>query len=256
MFLAAMIIAGINIQSDWLKRVYHSRLFAQALKLTRAKVIHFLGDSHTEMFQYIARQYLWLHTRFEFSIVQGGTAMGLVHPKSQTQALSVFSNYIQKISKKDSLFFCIGEVDCGFLIWYRSHKYGVPVDEQFQLSIHNYLTFLDSVEQQGFANISICSIPLPTIFDDRDWGEVANLRKEVKTSIKERTELTIKYNQQLQIHCQNKNWNFLDFEKDILDPKTGLIDHRFRHPNPLNHHLNEKTVAPLLVAKLKSYGYW
>ena len=226
------------------------------MDLTGAKKIHCLGDSHTTIFDYMSRNRLWLHTQFNFCIVPGATALGLANPKSKTNALNIFQEYVLILPKNESLLFCLGEVDCGFLIWLLAQKSNCSIEEKFELSLRNYKSFLHNIKQQGFQNILICSTPLPTIFDGQDWGEVSELRREVKVTLKERTDLTIEYNRRLRECCSRENYLFIDFEKDILDMKTGVIDNKFRHPNPLNHHLNEKQVAPLLSSHLKGFGYW
>lgn len=239
-----------------IKRICKTQLFAQFLSYTNAATIHCIGDSHIGIFAYIAWQYFWWHTRFKFCLVEGGTAMGLANPNSQTQALPIFTQYLKEASQKDSLLFCLGEVDCGFVIWYRAQKYGLSVEEQFMRSLHNYCAFLDYVIQQGFTKIIVASVPLPTIIDNQNWGQVARLRSEVKASLKARTELTIKYNQELRQYCHLRNLTFLDYELDILDQNQGLIKDCFRHCDPLNHHLNEQNIAPVIVPKLKALGYW
>ncbi len=249
-------MSSLEIQNYWIKRFYKSSLFDTALKLTGSKIINCLGDSHTKIFIYIAQQYLWFHTRFKFCIVEGGTAMGLVHPRSKTQALSTFRSYLQKISTNEALLFCLGEVDCGFLIWHRAEKYGVSVSEQFDLSLKNYIYFLNEVKKQGFKSIIVCSVPLPTILDQQTWGEVAKLRSGIKATLKKRTELTIQYNLELRNVCKKKDYFFLDFEKNILNPNKGVIDDCFRHPNPFDHHLNEKKISPTIVKIIREYGYW
>lgn len=240
----------------YLKKLNLSRSFDSILKVTGARTVHCLGDSHTTLFEYIARKRFWFYTRFKFCIVEGATAMGLANPKSQTNALNIFKNYLKTVAIDENLVFCLGEVDCGFVIWYRAQKYSYSVQEQFDLSLNNYLEFISYAKQRGFKNIYVCSAPLPTIVDGQNWGTVAEMRQQVTATLQERTELTLEYNQKLREYSQQKKYFFIDLERKILDKKTGLIASKFRHVNPLNHHLNEKTIAPLLIAYLKSYGYW
>lgn len=224
--------------------------------ITQAKDLHCIGDSHIRMFRYTARQHLWLNTRFHFCEAPGGTAIGLVNPNSKTQALNIFQGYISNLRKDSSLLFCLGEVDCGFVIWYRAEKYKLSVDEQFEYSLKNYLTFLKSVQDQGFSLIIVASVPLPTIPDNHNWGTVAKIRSEVKTSLQERTDLTRRYNQRLHYHCEENNLLFLDYEKNILDFDSLTIASRFRHPNPLDHHLYEEQITPILRQKLSALSFW
>jgi hypothetical protein len=224
--------------------------------LTGAKKIHCLGDSHTSMFEYMSKNQVWIHTQFNFCIVPGATALGLANPKSKTNALTIFQKYIFSLPKNETLLFCLGEVDCGFLIWLLAQKNHCSVEEKFNLSLQNYLSFLKSVKQQGFKKILICSTPLPTIFDNPDWGEVAELRREIKATLRQRTDLTIEYNKKLYECSCREDYKFINLEKDILDTQTGVINHKFRHPNPLNHHLNNKKVSPFLSFYLRKMGYW
>ena len=226
------------------------------MKLTGAKKIHCLGDSHTTAFQYMSKNRAWFHTQFSFCIVKGATALGLANPKSKTNALKIFQEYICLLSKDESLLFCLGEVDCGFLIWLLAQKNNCSIEEKFELSLHNYLSFLKKIKEQGFQNILICTAPLPTILDNQDWGEVAELRREVKATLKQRTDLTREYNKRLREYCDQENYLFLDLEKDILDINTGVINDKFRYPNPLNHHLNDQEISPLLSSHLRTCGYW
>lgn len=242
-------------KNAFFKRMLHSELFRQFLALTGAKRIHCIGDSHVKMFQYVADHHLWLRTQFHFCMVQGGTAMGMVNPNSKTQALNKFKDYLQIVSNNDKLLFCLGEVDCGFVIWYRSKKYGLSVDDQFNHSIQSYCQFLNWVEDEGFKDIIVASVPLPTILHGQEWGEVAKARREVQSTLQQRTDLTIRYNEYLRNYCLKRRWSFLDYEQDILDPKKRTVLPYFRHPNPLDHHLNEIRISPILNQKLREIGF-
>lgn len=254
--MLAQKLKNLRYKSLSLKRKFLDPILQQA----GADIIHVIGDSHSTLFQYIAHNFIWINTCFEFCIVQGATAIGLANPHSKTQAFNVYNNYIRSIpknQKKVHLLFCLGEVDCGFVIWYRAQKYNVPIETQFQLSLSNYLNFIDSANSQGFNKILVCSTPLPTILENQNWGEVANnRRKYVKATLYERTNLTMKYNSQLQSHCKRKGYDFIDLESQILNKSKNIIGNKFRNQNPLDHHLNSTTVSPLLIKALKQRGYW
>src|SRR6185369_4540208 len=81
----------------------------------------------------------------------------------------------------------LGEVDTGFVIWYRAKKYQQPVESMLSLAVSNYGRLLDACRER--APVIVVSAPLPTIRDGQDWGEIANLRREVDASLKERTDL-------------------------------------------------------------------
>jgi len=135
------------------------------------RIIHCLGDSHVAMFEYIKQNKLLKKTKINCTIVGGGTAMGMVNPNSKTNALQIFKTKINNISKQDYIFLLLGEVDCGFLIWYRAKKYNHSVSAQFETSLTNYFKFITWLIEREH-NIVVCSAPLPTIYDDQPLGEI------------------------------------------------------------------------------------
>ncbi len=95
--------------------------------------------------------------------------MGLANPHSQTQAMPIFMEYLHRLNSLDHVVFCLGEVDCGFVIWYRAEKYGTSIMEQFELSLENYFNLIDAyLKELLAANVIVCSTPLPTI-PDHQW---------------------------------------------------------------------------------------
>jgi len=226
------------------------------------KILHCIGDSHTSVFKYVRDNVEWKKTHFRLCVVPGATAMGLANPNSKTDALGIWTEYLKDVPKHHYLLFSLGEVDCGFVIWYRAKKYGMTVEEQFQLSLGNYTQFLDGVVQQGYRAIFVLSAALPTIQDGQDWGEIAKLRmeqltrKDVSVSLKERTELTRRYNGELRSYCSRNGLTFLDLEADTLDADTGLIKAGFLNKDPLDFHHDHKNVSSILVPRLRKQGFF
>jgi hypothetical protein len=227
------------------------------LRMTGAPTLHCIGDSHTAVFNYVEKNKNWRHTRFSYCIVQGATALGLANPHSQTQALPIFQEYLKTKPHSDHLLLCLGEVDCGFVIWYRAQKVGLTVREQFEISLRNYLDFIDWCRSEGFLTIMVCSVPLPTIFDDQDWGEIAtNRRKEVKATLRERTDLTREYNRRLFDYCVKTGACYLDLEFETLDPQTQVVKRYYLNSNPLDHHLEPSKLGKVIITKLAEMKYW
>jgi hypothetical protein len=225
-------------------------------KITNAITLHCLGDSHTRMFEHVARRRFWWHTRFQFCVVKGATTTGLANPISKTRAYPIFQQYLGGINASDHLLFCMGEVDCGFVIWYRAQKYGDSVQAQMELAVRNYTQFVDQCIARGFKNIILCSAPLPTILDDQEWGEVATSRKEVKTSLRARTDLTRAFNQQIKAYCQLNGLQYLDYESETLDPETQVVSDAFRNQDHLDHHLDPQALSDVIIPKLMQMNYW
>lgn len=219
------------------------------------RTLYCFGDSHVEAFKCMNEANFFHRTTFKFIVVGGASAMGMVNPNSRTQALEIFERRIEQVDRRDYLLFMLGEVDCGYVIWYRAEKYNLTVDEQLERSIANYTNFIRKVVGKGYANVIVCSAPLPTISDGQQWGEVANARREVRASLRERTELTQRYNASLRSFCRDMGLSYLDFEAEILDSHTGVIMHTFLNENPLDHHLDSSALSSILATKLSEIGF-
>jgi hypothetical protein len=213
------------------------------------------GDSHVGIFKYIDDKKDLKDTKISVVSVPGATALGMVNPNSKTDSLNIFYDKLTDIPKDSHLLFMLGEVDCGFVIWYRAHKYGKQVKEQSLESIRNYFSFLRNVENLGYKNIILCTPPPPTIKDNQDWGKVANLRREVKATQKERTELTLYYNDLLREISRQTKYKIIDTEKDFIDPKTSLIRELFLNSDPLDHHLDNESASVIFIKKLRMLGF-
>lgn len=214
--------------------------------------IHFIGDSHTEVFWYMefSPLYFWRLTP-KIKAVHGATATGLANPNSKTQALDIFENYLdEEVNKEDYVVFQLGEVDCGFAIWYRAEKHKLSVQKQTQLAINNYSSLIQKSSAINGKKTIVCSAVLPTIQEGNNFGEVANLRKEVKTNIKERTQLTLDFNSMLKQLAEKNRLGFIDLDQHLLNEKTSVIHSKFLHKDPANHHLDSSSLAKIISKEL------
>lgn len=57
----------------------------------------------------------------------------------------------------------LGEVDCGFLIWVRSKKYNISVDEQIENISKNLFNFIEQILNYRKEEIMVAGSILPTI---------------------------------------------------------------------------------------------
>lgn len=199
------------------------------------------GDSHTDIFKYCnGKQNKYI---FDICVVGGATAQGAVNPNSKTNALNIFEDKI-KSTHADKILIMLGEVDCGFLIWVRSKRYHIDVDEQIKLSVNNLFMFVGNiVASQNFKNsdVIICGSVLPTIKDSTDKNFLHGTRCEVTASQWERTKKTLEYNNLLQEHCTKYCYHYIDITDDIQG-NDGIVKSDFLNSDPTNHHLeNEKT---------------
>lgn len=215
--------------------------------------IHFIGDSHTEVFwdMEFSPLYFWRLTP-KIKVVHGATASGLANPNSKTQALSIFEDYLkEEVKKNDYVVFQLGEVDCGFAIWHRSEKHGLSIQKQTQLAINNYFNLIQKSSAINGKKTILCGAVLPTIQEDSNFGEVANLRKEIKASIKERTLLTLNFNRMLRQFADKNCLAFIDLDRYLLNEKTSIIHSKFLHKDSTNHHLDSPNLAKIISKELK-----
>lgn len=210
--------------------------FARKVARRLSVCYYVFGDSHTEVFQYLDRHTVF--KRFDVLLVGGATAQGMRNPNSQTNALQLFREKAERLPRNSRLVFQLGEVDTGFVIWYRALKHNENLDQQLRFSVETYFDFIDELIGKGFKRITVVSAPLPTIRDGQDWGDVANARKEIKATQLERTALTLAYNRLLQENCRRRKLRYIDCDADLLDQTTGLIHVKFRNRDKLNHHLD------------------
>ena len=190
--------------------------------------------------------------RFRAEALAGATASGLQNPNSATRSQAIFAKRLRRAKRWQHVLIQLGEVDCGFVIWHRAERHGLSVEEQLEQTLDSYQTFLEGIARTGFAGVIVLSVPLPTIDDTRsEWrGQVANLRKEVTATKLERTNLTLRFNSQLQARCLLLGIDFVDVTTGHLDPLTGLIDKRFLRRTQVNHHLAQGPYAELISEQL------
>ncbi|MGA2402375.1 MAG: hypothetical protein ABSG91_11840 [Syntrophobacteraceae bacterium] len=210
----------------------------------------FLGDSHISYFRVAAQYGMFQPRPCRFCEVPGATALGLENPNSATNALVVFQQCLSEIDRPVIVVMQLGEVDCGFVIWYRSQKYAEDIADQMRESIKTYFAFVDSWLERGFTRFIITGAVLPTIRDGVDWGDVANKRREVSVPLLQRTQLTIQYNDELRKKALARGLPFVDITDDILDTQTGLLSDYFRNPNQADHHLHYKRAAKCWARRL------
>lgn len=207
-----------------------------------------LGDSHVTVFH---SYYFILNFPFKyFKVVSvgGATASGLENPRSKTQAFKIFNEALEK-KDYDKIIIMLGEVDTGFVIWYRAKKYNTDVEKMFNKTVETYIKFIKKSSE--YAEAIIISAPLPTI-DDNSVGEVAHARREVTASQKERTELTLKFNSETENFCQKNGIKYINLDNKSLG-EDGLVKEYLKNPDPKDHHYDNKKYAKMIIENLKAY---
>ena len=250
-----------------LKSVYHffyrhafqwGRFFVfrfEDLWFSKAKspVITCLGDSHTMVFSSAHLKKMMRPTRLRAVTVMGATAFGLGNPNSKTNAVRIFKRELRFMPRRQKLIFLLGEVDCGFLIWYRANRYSTPVGVQLAESLARYTKLLKLVSDWGFVEVAVFSVPPPTIGDGQQLGLVANLRRTIAASQLERTQITKEYNVKLREMVLSLGFDYIDIYDDLVDPETELVRDDLKSRDVTDHHLSTVKVSPIYAEGLKRF---
>ncbi|MFL7053368.1 hypothetical protein BCS65_19980 [Vibrio cyclitrophicus] len=204
-----------------------------------------LGDSHSAVFN--EPLFLKEFHEYVFNVVNvgGATVSGLANPNSKTQAMPTYDLALRKY-KGNKVIVLIGEVDVGFIIWYRAKKYGSSIESTFEQVVEKYKTFLLDIQGRGL-DILVIPAPLPTIADNTEMGDVANARKSIGVSQLKRTELTLEFNHVMNNFCSKNNIHNLDYDDEFLDFKTGLVNKKFLNSDPLDHHYNPRIFSRIIA---------
>ena len=207
-----------------------------------------LGDSHTSIFSHPSFAKLFPEFYFNVITVVGATASGLENPNTKTQAYPIFKEALEQ-SVAEKVIVMLGEVDTGFVIWYRTQKYQESVTAMTDRAINSYSKFL--LEVASHFNMVCISTPLPTIQDDNDWGDVANARREVTATQLERTTLTLEFNQKMQEFCKQHNISYIMLD-DVCVGEGGVIKKELLNRNLNDHHYDPDAYSALLIEQLKN----
>jgi Icc-related predicted phosphoesterase len=128
-----------------------------------------LSDSHGEVFNYINNKNTNKNVLFDVIIVGGASSQGLIHPTSKSNSLNIFKQKLQNIVTNEYklVIIMLGEVDCGFVIWYYKEKYNEQLDDQINRSIDGLFEFIKIYVLTYFLpeQIIILGTTLPTIRD-------------------------------------------------------------------------------------------
>lgn len=207
-----------------------------------------IGDSHASVFEYWKFITIFPRKYFNVCSVAGATISGIENPNSKTKSLPIYMKALEK--KCSKIIIMLGEVDTGFIIWYQAEKYQASVLAMTKMTFDRYTIFLDKVKKIN-ENTIVISTPLPTIEDRNDWGEVANLRREVKASQLERTKLTLLFNKLIKEYCDLYKIKFIDLDSKCLGD-DGLLKEEFMNKNKFDHHYDKDNYFKLLSEQLRT----
>jgi hypothetical protein len=210
-----------------------------------------LGDSHTLVFnndQFFKKIPNYL---FEVISVPGATASGLDNPNSKTKASHTFYSAIEN-EKHDVILLCLGEVDTGFVIWYRAKKYNRDIDEMLHMAIENFGHLIKDCSERS--KTIVISAPLPTIDDSNKPGDVRNLRKEITATQLERTELSLRFNRAIKEYCEDREISYVDLDAECLGD-NGIVNSSMLCADVADHHYDENITNIILIYRFNKLVY-
>ncbi len=205
-----------------------------------------MGDSHVSVFNHKILKKALISYKLTALPVGGATVSGLENPNSKTQALPLFMAKFEQI-EPDITVLQLGEVDTGFVIWYRAEKYQAPVVEMMDKAISNYKNLIVDLSQKS--QVVCISTPLPTIKDDQTWGEIANARKDIVATQKERTDLTIRFNKAIEKICADEKVHYINLDNESIGD-NGVVADYLLNSDLLDHHYAQDIYATMLANKL------
>ena len=146
----------------------------------------------------------------------------------------------------------LGEVDCGFVIWYRKNKYNIGIEDQLKITTDNLFNFikLEILPYFESSKIIINGSVLPTIKDNTDKNYLTGARSEITASQIDRTALTIKYNNILKNYSLINGYNYMDITNYILDNETNVVNTIFLNKNIFDYHLDNENTYNLWLCEL------
>lgn len=217
------------------------------------KKLLILGDNHLAYFTHALRSGLFYDWQHDTCEVPGATIIGQRNPNAPVNALNRFKRFLAPQDRNATIVIQLGEVDCGFVMWYRAQHNDEPVLDQLRASLVAYFDFLHDLTRAGFSDIVITGATLPAIRDGVDWGTTGNKRREVTATLAERTALTINFNNLLQAGAEKNGWRYLDITGEVLDPATKTVRQSYLSAAPLDGLLHREKAGILWGKTLYSF---
>jgi len=207
-----------------------------------------LGDSHADVWRHIDSD-----IKFDVLPVGGATSTGVNKPNSKSNSLIAFRQKIKETKESDYVMIMLGEVDCGFAIWYYAEKYKIPIDKQLAQSLTAYEKFLNEEILKKFHNTQVIIVGsvLPTIKDQTNKMFLKGARSQINASLIDRTKLTIDYNSELKIIARRLGTHYIDITNELLG-SNGVIKDEYLNKDPYNHHLDTDIASKVWFQKLQT----
>lgn len=205
-------------------------------------VVLVTGDSHTKVFQRIAKRGQCSEIDFIAQCREGATAYGCLNENSRSRFYVKSTKWmdIQWRDEPTHAALMLGEVDTGFMAYVRSEREGITLQRQVELSAANAARFASTEMTKRFEKIILLGVPLPCISDGARPRLIR--RQQINASMKDRTKLCLYYNEKLKEHAKACGFKYTDITDQTLN--GDVIDSRFWQQNG-DHHMSHKLSYPL-----------
>lgn len=243
----------IDLPKDWrfyleAVEVIRARRFSGYLKYKKdAKLIKVIGDSHTSIFDgYVGDDYIFDQTR-----CHGSTARGSINPNTKTNSLAIFKKGL-KGKKGEKIIVQLGEVDCGYLIWYKNKHTGESIELATKKSIDNLFNFIKTEIRPIYEpnEIIVMGVIPPIIEDNTSPNFLKGKRADADVTLNQRLNLTNTWNKEVLKRCSDLGYLYLDINSEISN-KHGKVLEQYKNPDIWNHHLWEYSTIQVVLQKLK-----
>lgn len=209
-----------------------------------------LGDSHAAVFA--NREFKTNFSNHNFFVISigGATASGLENPNSVTNTFKIFDFFHRYITHDDIAIFQLGEVDTGFVIWWRSQKYQESVDLMLDQAVENYCKWIEKFMCR--TQVCVVSCPLPTINENDEAGDIAKLRSAIRVPQVDRTKLALEFNSRIRKFCIQNDVSFISLDDESMNSSTGLVKTELLNSDKNDHHYEMTVYARIVSTAVKS----
>jgi len=218
----------------------------------RGHRILILGDSHAGVFEYIFDKDLLAPHLLNAEIVGGATAGGLSNDHSVTAAFAKYQQSLSRFADYDVVVVMLGEVDCSFALWNRAKQRNESVFAQIPRAMQGIARLLDwAGEHYPQRRFVLAGTILPTIKDDEIDLQYYELRRSVRATQRERSDLVLAFNEAVRQLAGERGLPYLDISSQTIDANTGVVRDEFLVQEKLDHHQSQAATAPFWTEQLK-----
>ena len=210
------------------------------------------GDSFAGVFK--------LFPRHEVStrVFGGATAKGLNNAQSESGANPIIRSMARKI-RHGRVIFVFGNVDIHLKFYYKCVTSGVPDTAKYIAEmVQAYSEFVRSLHERDVTIVNVMPAVVDPrhmlsalqryLFGDSPNADLTRLYKQ-RPELFEwdfRNDLVRRANQAIEEWCNREQYDFIDINKKLIDPKTGKIRNVFRDPSKhTNVHVMWEPTVPI-----------